>query len=59
MVKTTVYHFLKYSVAHGEKLVSPRSAVMETIVKLQGEPILTTAQEVDAMDVDSDGFLKK
>jgi hypothetical protein len=56
--KVTVYRWHRYRIKTDEELVSGRWATREAIEAARGEVLEDTAREVDASDLDGDGFVK-
>jgi hypothetical protein len=58
MPKVTVYYFKKFDIKTGQMEHSKRPATLETITFIEGEPIKETAHEVDASELDGNGFVR-
>ena len=56
MPRVTVYYFTKYDIIVGEMVRSQRPATLETIVVCEGKLLEDTAQQVDAAELDGNGF---
>jgi hypothetical protein len=57
MEKVTVYDFEAFDIVEGEMVRSQRPATLEAIARIQKANLLEeTAQEVDASQVDGNGF---
>ncbi len=59
MKKVKVYFFQKYHVMSDKNVgLSKRRATLQAIAKVEGEPIIETALEIDETELDLDGFQK-
>lgn len=54
-----VYYFTKYDITTDQKTRSRRPATLETITRVDGEPLLLTGVEVDESQLDAEGFLEE
>ena len=57
--KATVYFWKVWNQNLGENVIAPRPGTLEAIKHAQGSPITDTAMEIDAADLDGDGFRRK
>jgi len=57
MATTLVFCFYSYDPSSGDRLHSRRAAILDTIERLNGVPLRETGMEVDASELDADGFL--
>ncbi len=57
MERVKVYYFTVYDIANDEKKRMPRPATLEAIASARGEAINETMQEVEASQLDGNGFL--
>jgi len=57
MEKITVYYFTKYDIETDQNVRSKRPATLEAIERVNGIAIKETAKDVDASQLDMDGFL--
>ena len=55
----TVYFFEMYVVESDQMVRSKRPATLAAIERVRGEAIKNTAQDVDADDIDEDGFRRR
>jgi hypothetical protein len=58
MQKVTVYYFTMYDIRSDEVVRSKRPATLEAIVRFGGTLLEETAEEVDPIELDGNGFLK-
>jgi hypothetical protein len=56
--KVTIYRWHRYRVITDEEVVTGRWATREAIKAARGEILEDTAREVDASDLDGNGFLR-
>jgi hypothetical protein len=59
MKKATVYFFEKFDAITGRNVRSERPAILETITRVNGQPIMETALEVDEAELDGNGFRRQ
>ncbi|MDQ5986519.1 MAG: hypothetical protein CSYNP_02249 [Syntrophus sp. SKADARSKE-3] len=59
MSKLTVYQFRVFDINQGMNVLAKRMATLEAINTINGAPIMETAQEVDATEVDGNGHYPK
>ncbi len=59
MSKTTVYCFEKFSIHQGQTVVSSYMATLEAIKSFDAIPLMDTAKEVDASELDENGRYPK
>ena len=57
--QVTVYFFSKHDVASDQTIRSQRPATLEAIRRSAGVPLMETAQEIDAADLDDVGFRRR
>jgi|KBSMisStandDraft_5_1062788.scaffolds.fasta_scaffold4742630_1 hypothetical protein len=55
----TVYFFEMYAIESDQMVRSKRPATLAAIERVRGEAIKNTAQDVDADDIDEDGFRRR
>jgi len=55
----TVYFFEMYAIESDQMVRSKRPATLAAIERVGGESIKNTAQDVDADDIDEDGFRRR
>ena len=55
MQKVTVYYFTKYDGRTDQEVRPRRMATLEFITRIQGHPLMDTAKEVDASELDAEG----
>ena len=55
----TVYFFEMYAIESDQMVRSKRPATLAAIERVGGEAIKNTAQDVDADDIDEDGFRRR
>jgi hypothetical protein len=58
VVTVTVYYFRKFSMETGASERARRPATMEAIRAFGGDPIMASAQQVDSVQLDGNGFLR-
>lgn len=58
MTRAVVYEFTKYDVASDKTVRAPRPATIEAITRAGGQAIESTMREVDAAELDGNGFLR-
>lgn len=58
MEKITVYYFESYDIVSDKTVRSPRPATRDAITQCGGVILEDTAQNVDASQLDGNGFLK-
>lgn len=58
MQTVTVYYFTMYDIRADEEVRSKRPAIREAIFRVCGTILEETAQEVDPVEIDANGFLK-
>ena len=54
-----VYYFRRFHIVRGEMEYSQRPATLEAIARSRGEPLMSTALEIDEAELDSNGFRKR
>jgi hypothetical protein len=59
MPKATVYYFKRWDMNVGQMVPSKRMATLKAIKDLGGVPLMETAKEVDASELDGNGFYPK
>jgi hypothetical protein len=59
MPKVTVYCFTGYHINTDQTINSKHMATLEAIKKSSGVPLMETAKEVDASELDGNGFYPK
>ena len=57
--RVTVYFFTKYDILSDQTIRSKRPATLEAIRLAFGQPLMETAEEISAYDLDEDGFRRR